>query len=155
VSGACKDIADFITDASLKKLFCEKSTGWSKKVSPKEIFTGHSLNRCTCSDPSLLSLVAILVSFKQYIIESEQILAHMNSSKHQHPVRECLVKISIGETFLDHPVLFSQNKFFIVASVIKSGMSWHASDTIFMAFHLVFDPKTMVKLIIACSQCKV
>jgi hypothetical protein len=50
------------------------------------------------------------------------------------------VKISTGETFLDHPVRFSQNKFFIEASVIKSGMSWHASDTIFMAFHLVFGP---------------
>jgi hypothetical protein len=45
----------------------------------------------------------------------------MISSKHQHPVRECLlVKISIGETFLDHPVLFSQNRFFNEASVISS-----------------------------------
>jgi hypothetical protein len=32
-------------------------------------------------------------------------------------------RISIGETFLDHLVLFSQNTFFNEASVIKSGMS--------------------------------
>jgi hypothetical protein len=71
-------------------------------------------------------------------------------SEQVHLLRECPVKISIGENFLDHPVLFSQNKFFIEASVIKSEMFWHAPDTIFMVFHLVFGPKTMVKIITTC-----
>jgi hypothetical protein len=155
VSGAYQNILVLITEASSKILFCEKRTGWSKKVSPVEIFTGHSLNRCSCSGPSLLRLIAILVSFDQYTIKSEQILAHMISSKHQHPVRGCLVKISIGETFLDHPVRFSQNIFFNEASVIKSGMSWHAPNTIFMGFHLISGPQTVVELIITCSKCKV
>jgi hypothetical protein len=43
VSGACQDSLDLITEASLKNLFCEKSTGWSKKVSPIEIFFCSSL----------------------------------------------------------------------------------------------------------------
>jgi hypothetical protein len=136
-------------------MFCGKHTGWSKKVSPIEIFTGFSLNRCTCSDPSLLSLIAILVSFEQYTIKSEQILTHMISSKHQCPVRGCLVKIYIGETFLDHPVRFTQNIIFDEASVINSRTFWHAPDTIFMGFHLVFGPQTVVKLIITCSKRKV
>jgi hypothetical protein len=37
-SGTCKDIPEFINEASSKNLFCEKSTGWSKKGSPIEIF---------------------------------------------------------------------------------------------------------------------
>jgi hypothetical protein len=48
-SGASQNILDFITEASSKIQFCEKNT---KKVSPIEIFTGHSLNRSTFSDPS-------------------------------------------------------------------------------------------------------
>jgi hypothetical protein len=61
-------------------------------------------------------------------------------------------KIYIGETFLVHPVLFSDNIFFNEASVIKSGMFWHAPDTIFMGLHLVFGPQTVVKLITTCSK---
>jgi hypothetical protein len=44
VSGACQDIPDLITGASLKNLFCKKSTGWSKKISPIEIFTIVSID---------------------------------------------------------------------------------------------------------------
>jgi hypothetical protein len=71
----------------------------------------------------LLSLIAILLSIEQYIIKSEQNLVHMISTKHQHPVRGCLAKISIGETFLDHPVLYSEIIIFDEALVMKSGMS--------------------------------
>jgi hypothetical protein len=54
VFGACQNVLVLITETSSKLMFCEKHTGWSKKVSPLEIFTGYSLNRCTCSDPSFI-----------------------------------------------------------------------------------------------------
>jgi hypothetical protein len=53
VADAVVNIPDFKTEASSEILFCEKSTGWSKKRFPTEIFTGHSLNRC--SDPSFVA----------------------------------------------------------------------------------------------------
>jgi hypothetical protein len=52
VSGAFQYIPDFITKASLKNMFCDKSTGWSKKVSPIEIFTSHPLPGCCCTKRS-------------------------------------------------------------------------------------------------------
>jgi hypothetical protein len=62
------------------------------------------------------------------------------------------VKISKGETFLDHSELYSQNRIFDEALVMKSRMFRHAPDTIFMGFQPVFGTQTVVKLIITCSK---
>jgi hypothetical protein len=75
-------------------------------------------------------------------------------SEQVHLLREEPVKISIGETVLDHPVCFPQNIIFDEASVIKSRTFWHAPDTIFMGFHLVFGPQTVIKLIITIRNAR-
>jgi hypothetical protein len=54
--------------------------------------------------------------------------------------------VSPIEIFTDHPVFYSEIIIFDEALVMKSGMSWHAPDTIFMGFLLVFGPQTEFKL---------
>jgi hypothetical protein len=102
--GVCQNIPDFTTEDSLKRLFCEKRTGRSKKGSLIEIFTGHFLKGYFYSEPP---------SHQNKMKMCPQSISRI--STRSEDVRPA--KNFIGEPFLDQPVLFLQNRLFDKASL--------------------------------------
>jgi hypothetical protein len=87
-----------------------------------------------------LCLDAVFSSTEQYSIENYQILVKLVTTKHQNQSSWFQVKISLVETFLDHPTLFSLKRLPSEALIFHSGVFWSAPDNNFGGYFLETNP---------------